>query len=440
MTLQTLKIFISIIACAAVFELFLAINHSYPSLYSVSYRAQMPTEALESRLKSNGPSNVVLCGKQLELEHNISRNTSNTAPLEQPICQRANGFVNVVIIGQDDMNHVQTNNHINAVFHAMDYAHDTNTTLAIIENSWASKSLQLLFSHNLFGLSQPRWDINGETHLDFVIVKDEHDVRERLGYKQDNIISKTGDEMYYYHSNENISEIQTRREGALRILWTHPSRTNETSSDMCSAVNFHNRVENGGHLTNYQSFQSPYVVIHSRWMSRDGCLKRLGSLAHRIKNQTGVRIHRKAPCLMEPSYIQSILQSNSLLNTALDKSSPMSVPIYIISDRKNPKIIPKLLEDPIMGPNIRILPTNVSWVGSDMMLGALAEVFIGTPISTLSGNIARARVALGFDPKTNYLFPIANESKEQINGNRWEFAFQNANSLYDTRILNHYVG
>ena len=118
MTLQTLKIFISIIACAAVVELFVAINHGYPSLHSVSYRAQTPMESVESRLKTNGPSNVVLCGKQLELKHEIGTKRSNTAPLEQPIRQRANGIVNnVVIIGQDDMNHVQTNNHINGIFY-----------------------------------------------------------------------------------------------------------------------------------------------------------------------------------------------------------------------------------------------------------------------------------------------------------------------------------
>jgi hypothetical protein len=69
-----------------------------------------------------------------------------------------------------------------------------------------------------------------------------------------------------------------------------------------------------------------------------------------------------------------------------------------------------------------------------MMLAILADVFIGTPVSTMSGNIARARVALGFDPSTNYMFP-----KKKKDGERWEF-FCDESCLYDVRILSHYVG
>ena len=72
----------------------------------------------------------------------------------------------------------------------------------------------------------------------------------------------------------------------------------------------------------------------------------------------------------------------------------------------------------------------------DMMLGVLSSVFIGTPISTLSGNIARARVALGSDPKTNYMFP----RKRKHKGDDWDFVCEGGECLYDSRFLHHYVG
>ena len=52
------------------------------------------------------------------------------------------------------------------------------------------------------------------------------------------------------------------------------------------------------------------------------------------------------------------------------------------------------------------------WGLGDMMLGALSNVFIGTPSSTMSINIARSRAAFGFDGKTNYLFPLDNRGAQ----------------------------
>ena len=143
----------------------------------------------------------------------------------------------------------------------------------------------------------------------------------------------------------------------------------------------------------------------------------------------------------------------------------------MITDGKNPNIIKTLKEHPSL--NVRTVPEDLSWVGGkyiacpllrvvdfsnmctiqnfkllltslvyvfmsqgDMMLGVLSSVFIGTPISTLSGNIARARVALGFDPKSNYMFPKKRHSGKE----GWDFACESAECLYDTRFLSHYVG
>jgi hypothetical protein len=161
-------------------------------------------------------------------------------------------------------------------------------------------------------------------------------------------------------------------------------------------------------------------------MKRNGCLKRLGSLAHWIKNRTNVTIDRKVPCLLTPNYIESILRSKDALH----------YPIYVISDGQYIDVIHNLQNHPSFGENVKVIPNEASWVGGDMMLGVLSSIFIGTPISTLSGNIARARVALGFDPTTNILFP----SMKSVNKSEWRNSCEETKCLYDIRYLNHYVG
>ena len=54
----------------------------------------------------------------------------------------------LVIIGHDQMNHVQTNNKLNAILHAMDYATDTNADLVLVRNGWPTKTLEVLFNHD----------------------------------------------------------------------------------------------------------------------------------------------------------------------------------------------------------------------------------------------------------------------------------------------------
>jgi hypothetical protein len=157
----------------------------------------------------------------------------------------------------------------------------------------------------------------------------------------------------------------------------------------------------------------------------------MGSLAARLRTvqsdliPSGVELDRKAPCLLTPSYIKSIIHRNMLYSKR----------IFIITDGKNPDIIRDLLQDEDIGSFVQTIPYNLSWVGGDMMLAVLADVFVGSPISTLAGNVARARVALGFNGSTNYLFPM----KRRDYHSTWAF-FCNNQCLYDPNILYSYVG
>jgi hypothetical protein len=317
--------------------------------------------------------------------------------IHQPLEKHYSSIVNMLstmepngtlIIGYDDMHHVQTNNHINAFLHATDFAFDQNMQLQIIENSWVQNSLQKLFQvHGIPTVTNHvLTTLNSSTFL------------------------KSGDEMYYYHTRMSRVEKRNRRIEMLRYLWSRPSL------DACS-------------LVQELSLPSQYVVIHNRWMKHDGCLNRLGNLAFLIKNRTGIEVDRRAPCLLEPSYIKSILQENGLLDT--------SIPIYVIGDGINLDIIHNLQLDLDIGSRVKTVPQNISNVCGDMMLAVLSSLFIGTPISTLSGNVARARIALGFDEGTNILFP---KKRSNVTSNEWEFICQTMDCLLDTTFMHNYVG
>ena len=356
----------------------------------------------------------------------------------------------LVVIGHDKMNHVQTNNRVNAIFHAMDYAHDINATLALTRGGWPVKTLKLLFYHDYNKSTLTRssrnhddaaWENSIETNLNIKFVNDNaHDA----AYSK--VYFNNSDDMYYYHTNASLETIKQRRDPILQYLWTHPTvnEGNDTeeeeaddddddddnNNDMCSVVRKTVSMHN-----------SSYTVIHSRWMKNNGCLNRMGALSHRIRERTGVSMDRKAPCLLTPRYIESIVNRCGLLGK----------PIYIISDELNPNLVEDLQLDPTIGKDIRVISSmmknttatkaktaTTSWVGGDMMLAVLSDCFIGTPVSTLSGNIARARIALGKDPFTNFLFPEKKNKKDEV----WTFSCQNNSDycLYDARVLSHYVG
>ena len=362
-------------------------------LYSAPIVAPIASEQENNDVHSQTTSSV--CGRRISIV------THDVLPLSSD---------HLVVIGHDIFHHVQTNNHINAILHAMDFAYDNNATLTVSRTGWAMDVLRLFFGGEDTA-DRLDWEKQIKRHLNLNFLENHGVKAEETNFQI--VEHKTGDEMYYYHTNQSISTIIERRVPVLRYLWSHPT-TNIAldaaaggSRDMCSAI--------------LPSLPSKYVVLHSRWMKKDGCLNRLGSLAHRIKNNTGTNIDRKSPCLLHPTYIERILRSSNALD----------YPIYVISDGLNPDIVHQLQRHPIFGDNVMQVEQNVSWVGGDMMLGVFSSIFIGTPISTLSGNIARARMALGFDPRTNYLFPIKDKDA---------FACTDGKCLYDVQYLNHYVG
>ena len=97
---------------------------------------------------------------------------------------------------------------------------------------------------------------------------------------------------------------------------------------------------------------------------------------------------------MSPAYIKGILRPLG----KIDK------PLVVIGDGQNPSALEALQNDPELGSSVHVVPTEVSNVENDMLIGTLSNLFIGVGVSTMAGNIARVRVALGFPADTNYVF------------------------------------
>jgi len=157
--------------------------------------------------------------------------------------------------------------------------------------------------------------------------------------------------------------------------------------DMCSVLEA---------VFSNEKHSAVYSVVHSRSLEGRPGLRLLGKIA---KN---VGCDPVAALDMTPEYVKAILEPRGMLEH----------PILFITDHQRPEILENLLADPDIGPNIRLIPEEASWVGGDITLALMADVFIGNPASSFSGFIAKSRVALGYE--TTYMFRKKNDDGEWV--------------------------
>jgi hypothetical protein len=138
-----------------------------------------------------------------------------------------------------------------------------------------------------------------------------------------------------------------------------------------------------------------YSVVHQRYLEGEPGLR----IMRKMNERTGC--DPTGALDMEPDYIKSILEPLGMLN----------YPIVVISDGENPSVIERLQADPEIS-KVLIVATG-GWLGGDITLAIMSNVFIGNPASSFSGFIAKSRLALGFGH--NYLF----RAKDQTTG-KWE--------------------
>jgi len=282
---------------------------------------------------------------------------------------------------------VGSNNMLMSVLHALDMAEERNETTVISLGGWA-----LHFWMDFLGLQKQSWNSSlmmttapvvlfGELRKRR-IAREAH-LHNELFARRDLIMfedaAKARQEMEIYKRRR--IEMFT----AIFSLFLSPGRC----SIVTDALYNHPVWKQAAPRTQREKF---YVSIHVRSLE-GSCIRRLGS---------NVPIDE---CQMSPSYVKEILRPLGCLGT---------VPIVVISDMQNNATIHSLKKDPELGPWI-IVPTwdlqsnnnqteGHELVWQDMVLAAMADVFIGVRVSSMSVIIGQMRAALGFDLSTNYIY------------------------------------
>ncbi|KAL7463604.1 hypothetical protein ACHAXS_003963 [Conticribra weissflogii] len=210
-------------------------------------------------------------------------------------------------------------------------------------------------------------------------------------------------DIFYYEYRAPLEEYIANQEDQLRTLWQGYNKGKGLDAeskpvlDMCSGIDAVFNVGDDRETTTTKLNNNEiYSVIHSRSLEKEGPWRLM-----KMSNWTNC--DPKGALEMRPEYIKSILEPLGMVH----------FPIVVITDGQNEEVIQRLRNDTEIGPQLRLVPSNASWIGGDMTLALMSNVFIGNPASTFSGFIVKSRLAMGFGH--NYLFRAKNETGEWVN-------------------------
>ncbi|KAL7516898.1 hypothetical protein ACHAWX_001868 [Stephanocyclus meneghinianus] len=281
----------------------------------------------------------------------------------------------------------RTGNELIEFLHALQYGKENNMIVGIMLDSWVM-SLITKFWHAF-----PTNDFHSDEFLSKGIMAWKNQIErvfcikvllnedELAGYN--NVVSMASRDLFMLRYNEDPKEYIRFQSHNIRMLFRSYNRgigrdvKNQKVGNLCSVVDG---------IFGEERQSVTYSVIHSRSLEGEPGLRLLGILS----GTSGC--DPLAALNMEPEYIKAILSPLGLLKR----------PILFISDNQRPEILQKLLADVDIGPQIRLIPPESSWVGGDLAIAIVADAFIGNPASTFSGFIAKSRIALGFE--NTYLF------------------------------------
>jgi len=274
-----------------------------------------------------------------------------------------------ILLIKSPQSHGRAGNNILEFLHALQQARDQDLHLGIMGNSWAMH----LITKYWLSIKDPEWVAKFEEALCVKVFLTDSELE---GYE---VIHAYSMELLHYRSNAPLGEYIESQEYYIRTLFRHYNtgegvdRRNRPVEDMCSGIK-------GVFGEGNDVSSTIYSVIHSRSLEGEPGRRLLASVARKSG------CDRQAALLMEPEYVKSILEPLGM----------MHYPIVFISDGQDLRILQKLKDDPQLGPLMREVPGGYSWIGGDMTLGIMSNVFIGNPASTFAGIIAKTRLAFGF--------------------------------------------
>ena len=281
---------------------------------------------------------------------------------------------NKLLLLQGELAFGRTGNNLIEFFHALQLARENDYQLGVMTNSWVFELLQSMW----FSGSQENWQDNFERAFCIKIFHPNDSLKDWspffMGINPRNtpLFTKV---LFNFKSELPLDEYIAFQSRYLQMLFRHYNTTPD--QNMCSGINAIFGEEAPGAI---------YSVIHNRHLEGAPGIR----LMQRMTRGSGC--HPTAALEMEPEYIKSILGPIGMLKH----------PIVLITDGEDQSVATRLMNDPEIGPNLRLVPESASWIGGDLTLGVMSNVFIGNPASTFSGFIAKSRIALGFGH--NHLF------------------------------------
>eukprot|EP00578_Thalassiosira_sp_NH16_P016661 CAMPEP_0181112936 /NCGR_PEP_ID=MMETSP1071-20121207/20075_1 /TAXON_ID=35127 /ORGANISM="Thalassiosira sp., Strain NH16" /LENGTH=480 /DNA_ID=CAMNT_0023196931 /DNA_START=60 /DNA_END=1502 /DNA_ORIENTATION=- len=331
-----------------------------------------------------------------------------------------------ILILEGSKGYGRTGNRLIEFLKTVQHSRDHGVQVGIVHGSWVTNEITRMW------MAQAEYPMGGTEELQEWGERFEREFcvkiflgnRETRGWTK---INKKPRDLFKFKSRLPIPEYAQSQEYTIRTLFRHYNTGAGYASDrkpvrdMCSVIDAifpttaasdgdNNNEEEGGDATtsdattDYPSSSDRvvYSVIHSRSMSKEGGsgVSAGETLLRGVSNHAGC--DPIAALEMRPDYIKSILRPLGMLRH----------PIVFISDGQDSLVLERLRDDPELGPLIRTIPPNnygvtPSWIGGDITLGVMSDVFIGNPASTFATFIAKARLALGFE--NNYLFRAKDE-------------------------------
>lgn len=317
--------------------------------------------------------------------------TTPTSPLHQKFsnCPAHSTTATPILVLEGYDTYGRTGNRLRSLYDAIQYCRDNQYQLAIMDKSWAMDLITGMWM--VHGNNPAEWQLALERELCVRIISGAEDV-EGLP-----VILKSSQELFEYKSDSSFEEYVASRQWLYRTLFRRYN-TGEgvdyhgrRAKDMCSGIDSVFGEEGESSIV-YRS-SVIYTVIHLRQLEDRGV--ELMGLASR---ETGC--DPMAALEMEPDYVKAILAPLDMLRH----------PIVIITDGQDLIPLQRLQSDPEIGPMIRVVSNDATWIGGDITLAVMSNVFIGNPASTFSHFIAQSRRALGFD--NNHLYRNRDENGE----------------------------
>jgi len=271
----------------------------------------------------------------------------------------------------------RTGNHITEFQHAIQESRDKGFQLGIHVNSWAMRLLREMWVTT----TSDDWQEKFEQAFCVKVFLYDWELNDW------EVIPEDTKELLLYKSHIPLANYMASQQHILRSLFRYYDSGDDTRfrglQGTCSGID---AIFEGDRK------DAVYSVIHSRSLEGEPGLRLLGTTADRSGCDPVAALE------MRPDYVKSILKPLGMLD----------YPIVFITDGQDPSVLERLKADPDIGPQIRAVPEEASWIGGDLTLAIMSNVFIGNPASSFASFIAKSRLALGFGH--SYMFRAKDEN------------------------------